>query len=79
MDNYMSIAAMSVDMHQQMDATSLGTAVLKMAMDTQTAAMDGMIEAFSPLSHWIVDFFCNNQHFYMEYPCLPWVRCHEVT
>lgn len=49
MDNYMSIAAMSVDMHQQMDATSLGTAVLKMAMDTQTAAMDGMIEAMDSI------------------------------
>ena len=49
MDNYMSIAALSVDMHQQMDATSLDTAVLKMAMDTQTSAMEGMIEAMDSI------------------------------
>ncbi len=47
--DYMSIAAMSVDMHQQMDATKLGTSVLKMAMDTQTEALEGMIEAMESI------------------------------
>ncbi|ORT99319.1 hypothetical protein D081_2048 [Anaerovibrio sp. JC8] len=41
----MSIAALSVDMHQQKDAMSIGTAVMKMAMDTQTEMMDGMLDA----------------------------------
>ena len=36
----MSIAALSVDMHQQQDAMQLDTAVMKMAMDTQTEMME---------------------------------------
>ena len=39
----MSIASMSVEMHQQEDAMNIGTAVMKMAMDTQTEMMDGML------------------------------------
>lgn len=49
MDDYMSIAALSVGMHNQMAATKLDTAVLKMAMDTQTTAMEGMIEAMDTI------------------------------
>ncbi|WP_297966799.1 YjfB family protein, partial [uncultured Anaerovibrio sp.] len=41
----MSIAALSVDMHQQQDAMQLDTAVMKMAMDTQTEMMDDMLDA----------------------------------
>ena len=41
----MSIASMSVEMHQQEDAMNIGIAVMKMAMDTQTEMMDGMLDA----------------------------------
>jgi hypothetical protein len=41
----MSIASMSVEMQQQEDAMNIGTAVMKMAMDTQTEMMDGMLDA----------------------------------
>ena len=41
----MSIASLSVEMHQQEDAMNIGTAVMKMAMDTQTEMMDGMLDA----------------------------------
>ena len=41
----MSIASMSVEMHQQEDAMNIGTAVMKMAMDTQTEMMDDMLDA----------------------------------
>ena len=47
--DYMSIAALSVDMANMQTATKLDTAVLKMAMDTQTMAMDGMIEAMDSI------------------------------
>ncbi len=47
--DYMSIAALSVDMANQKAATQLDTAVLKMAMDTQTTAMEGMIEAMDTI------------------------------
>ena len=46
----MSIAAMSVEMHQQENAADLGTAVLKMAMDSQTDVMAGMIEDMASLN-----------------------------
>ncbi len=47
--DYMSIAALSVDMANQKAATQLDTAVLRMAMDTQTTAMEGMIEAMDTI------------------------------
>ena len=47
--DYMSIAALSVDMANQKAATQLDTAVSKMAMDTQTTAMEGMIEAMDTI------------------------------
>ena len=46
----MSIAAMSVEMHQQENVADLGTAVLKMAMDSQTDVMAGMIEDMASLN-----------------------------
>ena len=46
----MSIAAMSVEMYQQENVADLGTAVLKMAMDSQTDVMAGMIEDMASLN-----------------------------
>ena len=40
----MSIASMSVEMHQQEDAMNIGTAVMKMAMDTTEVAAEEMLE-----------------------------------
>lgn len=43
--DYMSIAAMSVGMHQQQLDMQVGTSVLKMAMETSETAMAEMLEA----------------------------------
>lgn len=43
--DYMSIAAMSVGLHQQQLDMQVGTSVLKMAMDTTESAMTDMLEA----------------------------------
>ena len=41
----MDIAAMSINMHQQQNNIQLGTAVMKMAMETSEAAMTDMLDA----------------------------------
>lgn len=43
--DFMSIAAMSVGMHQQQLDVQVGTSVLKMAMDTSETAMSDMLES----------------------------------
>lgn len=43
--DYMSIAAMSVGMHQQQLDVQVGTSVMKMAMETSEAAMMEMLDA----------------------------------
>lgn len=43
--DYMSIAAMSVGMHQQQLDVQVGTSVMKMAMETSEQAMTDMLEA----------------------------------
>lgn len=43
--DYMSIAAMSVGMHQQQLDVQVGTSVMKMAMETSEAAMMEMLGA----------------------------------
>ncbi len=46
-DNYMSIAAMSVSMHQQQAAQDLGTAVLKKAMETAESGTEQLLGELS--------------------------------
>ena len=41
----MDIAAMSINMHQQQNNIQLGTAVMKMAMETSEAAMTDMLDS----------------------------------
>lgn len=41
----MDIAAMSINMHQQQNNIQLGTAVMKMAMETSEAAMIDMLDS----------------------------------
>ena len=41
----MDIAAMSMNMHQQQNNIQLGTAVMKMAMETSEAAMIDMLDS----------------------------------
>ena len=41
----MDIAAMSINMHQQQNNIQLGTAVMKMAMETCEAAMIDMLDS----------------------------------
>ena len=41
----MVIAAMSINMHQQQNNIQLGTAVMKMAMETSEAAMTDMLDS----------------------------------
>ena len=43
--DYMSIAAMSVGLHQQQLDMQVGTSVMKMAMETSEAAMMEMLES----------------------------------
>ena len=43
--DYMSIAAMSVGLHQQQLDMQVGTSVMKMAMETSEAAMVDMLES----------------------------------
>ena len=43
--DYMSIAAMSVGLHQQQLDMQVGTSVMKMAMETSEAAMMDMLES----------------------------------
>ncbi|MDD3114998.1 MAG: YjfB family protein [Anaerovibrio sp.] len=43
--DYMSIAAMSVSMHQQQTDMQVGTSVMKMAMETSETAMSTMLDA----------------------------------
>lgn len=45
MDLNMSIAAMAVNMNQMRATERLDTAVMKMAMEDQTAMMEDMLEA----------------------------------
>ena len=46
----MSIAALSVNMHQQQLDMQVGTSVMKMAMDTQTEAAMDMLDAIDTSS-----------------------------
>jgi hypothetical protein len=46
-DNYMSIAAMSVGMHQQQATQDLGTAVLKKAMETVEGGTEQLLSELS--------------------------------
>ena len=46
-DNYMSIAAMSVSMHQQQATQDLGTAVLKKAMETVEGGAEQLLNELS--------------------------------
>ena len=41
----MDIVAMSINMHQQQNNIQLGTAVMKMAMETSEAAMTDMLDS----------------------------------
>ena len=41
----MDIAAMSINMHQQQNNIQVGTAVMKMAMETSEAAMTDMLDS----------------------------------
>ena len=41
----MDIAAMSINMHQQQNNIQLGTALMKMAMETSEAAMTDMLDS----------------------------------
>lgn len=41
----MTIAAMSVDMHQAQAQQDLGIGVMKMAMEAETAALDELMES----------------------------------
>lgn len=41
----MDIAVMSINMHQQQNNIQLGTAVMKMAMETSEAAMIDMLDS----------------------------------
>ena len=43
--DYMSIAAMSVGLHQQQLDMQVGTSVMKMAIETSEAAMMDMLES----------------------------------
>ena len=43
--DYMSIAALSVGLHQQQLDMQVGTSVMKMAMETSEAAMMDMLES----------------------------------
>lgn len=43
--DYMSIASMSVGMHQQQNSVQLGTAVLKMAMEASSESMTDLLDA----------------------------------
>lgn len=43
--DYMSIAAMSVGLHQQQLDMQVGTSVMKMAMETSETAMMDMLES----------------------------------
>ena len=43
--DYMSIAAMSVGLHQQQLDMQVGTSVMKMAMETSEAAMMDMLDS----------------------------------
>lgn len=45
MDFSMDIAAMSVNMHSVQASQELGLSVLKMAMDSQSVAMENMLES----------------------------------
>ena len=45
MDFSMDIAAMSVNMHSVQTSQELGLSVLKLAMESQSAAMENMLEA----------------------------------
>ena len=46
-DNYMSIATMSVSMHQQQATQDLGTAVLKKAMETVEGGTEQLLDDLS--------------------------------
>ena len=41
----MSVAVMAVNMHQQQNDMKLGTAVMKMAMETSESSMTDMLES----------------------------------
>ena len=43
----MTIAAMSVDMHQAQAQQDLGLSVMKMAMDAETVALEELMDAAS--------------------------------
>ena len=47
LDTSMSIAALSVDMHQAENMQNLGIAVLKKAMDASTEGVDELLDAVS--------------------------------
>lgn len=47
LDTSMSIAALSVDMHQAENMQNLGIAVLKKAMDTSTEGVDELLDVVS--------------------------------